>query len=121
MAQKPKYDPEYAKRLPDMFKNGEDVAEVAAALGVSRQAFYDWCKKYPKFNEAYELGKIYSEAWWSKLGRAGAAGKVEIQPTVWIFNMKNKFGWRDKPEDEESNQDSSPVTINFHNVTKDAD
>jgi hypothetical protein len=93
-----KYKPELAEKLPEMFANGEDVAEVATKLGISRQTFYQWVEKFPKFAEAYALGKQYSEAWWSKLGRAGAAGKVDIQATVWIFNMKNKFGWRDRTE-----------------------
>ncbi len=107
MAQKPKYDPEFVKTLPQMFANGESVAEVAAVLGVSRQAFYDWVDKYPDFAEAYEDGKSLSEAWWTKLGRVGAAGKVGIQPTVWIFNMKNRFDWRDKVDQQISNPDGS--------------
>lgn len=27
--------------------------------------------------------------------------------TVWIFNMKNRFGWRDKQDIEHSNPDGS--------------
>lgn len=96
-----KYKPEIAENLPDMFKNGEDVAEVATKLGISRQTFYQWLDMFPEFAEAYALGKQHSEAWWSRLGRAGAAGQVQIQPTVWIFNMKNKFGWKDKIETSE--------------------
>lgn len=93
-----KYKKEFARDLPKMFANGESVAEVCINLGVSRRAFYDWVEKHPDFAKAYDDGKLYAEAWWSKLGRAGAAGKVDIQPTVWIFNMKNKFGWTDKTE-----------------------
>lgn len=107
MAQKQKYDPAFVERLPGMFANGESVAEVAAALGVSRRAFYDWVEQYPEFKTAYEDGKQLSEAWWTKLGRAGAAGKVDIQPTVWIFNMKNRFEWRDKVEQDNISSDGS--------------
>lgn len=93
-----KYKKEFAEELPQMFANGESVAEVCIQLGVTRRAFYDWVEKYPDFADAYQDGKMHAEAWWSKLGRAGAAGKVDIQPTVWIFNMKNKFGWVDRIE-----------------------
>ncbi len=107
MAQKPKYDPAFVEQLPGMFANGESVAEVASELGVSRQAFYVWVDRYPEFKEAYEEGKQLSEAWWTKLGRAGATGKVNIQPTVWIFNMKNRFDWRDKVEQNHTSSDGS--------------
>ena len=108
-----KYKAEYANQLPDMFSNGEDVAEVCLKLGISRRAFYDWIEKHPKFKEGYELGKLASEAWWSKLGRAGAAGKVQIQPTVWIFNMKNKFGWRDQPEQVDETNSAQSLNVTF--------
>lgn len=87
-----KYKQEFVDRLPGMFKNGEDVIEVCVELGICRAAFYKWVKKYPDFAEAYKEGKEKSEAWWRKLGRAGACGKADINPTVWIFNMKAKFG-----------------------------
>jgi hypothetical protein len=93
-----KYKPEYADQLPKMFSNGEDVVEVCVEFDISTRTFYNWCNKYPEFKLAYERGKEYSKAWWLKLGRAGAAGKVNIQPSAWIFNMKNKFQWTDKSE-----------------------
>jgi len=93
-----KYKPEYVDQLPDMFKTGEDVSEVCAVFKISRQTFYDWIKKYPEFKTAYALGKTYSESWWNRLGRAGAAGKADINPSVWLANMKNKFDWKEKSE-----------------------
>jgi transposase len=108
-----KYKPEYADRLPKMFSNGESVAEVCLELGISRRAFYDWVDKHPDFAAAYEDGKTYSESWWNKLGRAGATGKVPIQPTVWIFNMKNRFDWKDKTETDLTSSDGSMTPSNL--------
>lgn len=116
-----KYKPEYVEQLPSMFANGEDVAEVATALGVSRQTFYNWVEAYPDFKEAYEIGKQKSEAWWAKLGRAGAAGKVDIQPTVWIFNMKNKFGWKDRVETDHTSSDGTMTPKVIERVIVDTD
>jgi transposase len=104
-----KYKPEYAKMLPDMFANGEDVAEVAVELGISRQTFYVWVRKHPEFKEAYEMGKLRSEAWWCKLGREGSEGARNIQPAVWVFNMKNKFDWNDKQSHEITGRDGGPI------------
>ena len=104
-----KYKKEYAEDLPEMFKNGESVAEVVAILGVWRSTFYEWVNKYPEFKEAYEHGKTLSEAWWAKLGRQGASCEKQINPAVWIFNMKAKFDWSDKG-DNENNEDDDHVT-----------
>ena len=82
--------------LADLFKNGESVAEVCLELDICKESFYKLCKMSPKFSNAYKKGLGYSEAWWTKLGRAGAAGKVAIQPATWCFNMKNRFNWTDK-------------------------
>lgn len=89
---------EIAERLPEMFKNGESVAEVCAELGMSKDTFYRLADQYVAFSDSYKKGQELSEAWWTKLGRAGAAGKVDIQPTTWIFNMKNRFKWADRTE-----------------------
>ena len=86
--------------LADRFRGGESVAEVCLVLGICRTSFYKACDLSPEFKAAYEIGKEYSEAWWTKLGRAGAAGKVNIQPATWVFNMKNKFKWKDRVENE---------------------
>jgi len=86
--------------LADKFRNGESVAEVCLELGICRDSFYKACERSPAFKQAYEVGKQYSEAWWIKLGRVGAAGKVSIQPATWVFNMKNRFNWKDKLETE---------------------
>ncbi len=88
-----KYNEDICDELPDMFINGESIAEVSAALGITKQCFHNWVKEHKEFGEAYERGRTLSEAWWTKLGRAGAMGKVPIQPTVWQFNMHNRFKW----------------------------
>lgn len=93
-----KYKPEFADNLPEMFKQGESVAEVCAELKVARSTFYLWLKEYPDFGDAYKIGQVLSESWWAKLGRAGACGKADINPAVWIFNMKAKFNYTEKTD-----------------------
>ena len=88
-----------AKQLPDMMKNGESIAEVCANLGMSKDTFYRCCNDYPIFSDAVKKGKTYSEAYWCKLGRAAAQGQINANPTFFIFNMKNRFNWRDKTRD----------------------
>lgn len=83
---------------------GAGIKELAHYLGVSRQTIYDWCdekhKQYhARFAQAVELGRELSEAWWMRYGRMAMMGRVTAgPPSWWIFNMKNRFGWRDRVE-----------------------
>ena len=94
---------------------GAGVKELAIYLKVSRQTIYDWAdpksKQYRKrFADALELGKELCEAWWMRFGRLAAQGRVRAgSPSWWIFNMKNRFGWRDRV-DIGSTEDA-PLTI----------
>ena len=90
-----KYDPQYAELLPEMFKDGQSVVEVCVELGIHKDTFYDWCAQHKEFSDAYVLGLMYSEAWWQKLGRAGAAGG-KVSPPLWRMNMMNRFKWSDR-------------------------
>jgi len=93
-----KYTKHIAKILPYMFINGESVAEVCVQLGICKDTFYNWRKEHKEFSDSYKRGLTYSEAWWTVLGRLGAAGKEDINAATWIFNMKNRFNWLDKVE-----------------------
>ena len=96
------FDVEYAESLaetlPNKFVNGQSLAEVCMELGFCSDSFYKMCEISPEFSAAYKRGQEYSKAWWEKLGRAGAAGQVKINPATWIFNMKNRHGYRDRHE-----------------------
>ena len=104
-----KYSPELCEKILPMFKNGESIVEVCAQLGISRDTFYDWIKIHDDFSDTIKRGLELSEAWWSRLGRNGAAGKAKIQPATWIFNMKNRFKWTDKVEVNETDDFSAPA------------
>ncbi len=106
-----KYSKELCKRLPGLFDGGQSVAEVCVELDISKDTFYKWVKRYPRFADAYQKGLQRSEAWWSRLGRVGSAGEVKIQPATWIFNMKNRFGWKDRVEQEHSGEVKGGLVI----------
>ena len=93
-----KYSSQMAEVLPDLFAQGQSVVEVCEMLQISKQTFYRWVEGYPAFSDAYKRGLSRSQAWWERLGREAAAGKAKINTATWIFNMKNRFGWRDKQE-----------------------
>lgn len=107
-----------AEALPDMFKEGEGVAEVCAELKICKNSFYKAIEISPDFSDAYKRGCELSEAWWTRLGRDGASMEKPIQPATWIFNMKNRFDWREKQDNTIGNPDGSNIvppslTVNF--------
>jgi len=100
-----KYTRQLASNLPEMFSEGQSVAEVCLELRISRATYYLWIDRYARFKRAHEEAQFVSEAWWSRLGRLGAAAQVPINSTVWAFNMKNRFKWRDRPAPEQVSDD----------------
>lgn len=84
--------------LSDLFREGQTHIEVLVKLGICKDSYYKACTISRKFKEAHNEGLRKSEAWWTTLGRAGAAGAKKIQPATWIFTMKNRFGYSDKRE-----------------------
>lgn len=93
------------------------------ASGLSKACFpyADWdtveayCKEFPedfppqKLQEAMRLQQYE----WEKLGLDGAKGKIDgFNAASWVFNMKNRFKWRDKPEEEQVKVEIPAIVIN---------
>lgn len=98
---------DWKEQVAALYVEGASDAEIKHALRVSNDLFARWLKDEPEFAEAVKEGRLASEAWWARLGREGASGKADINPTTWIFNMKNRFAWRDKQE--VSGPDGGPI------------
>ncbi len=93
-----KYRPEMCDQLPEIYRYGADIGEACVQLGISRRTYYNWKEAHPEFKRATDWGEQLSLAWWTRLGAKMATGEVEGSAAVWIFNMKNRAGWRDKVE-----------------------
>jgi hypothetical protein len=66
---------EICQKVVALMKEGMTQKEVCAEIGVVPLTFRNWRDKkgphYEKdFDEAYEKGKMYQEAWWLRAGRA---------------------------------------------------
>lgn len=107
-----KYDPKYCDALTEHMAKGLSFETFAAVVGVHRDTLYEWVKAHPEFAEAKEEAFSKCQLFWEQQGVNGLysvteyneKGKPEssksINATVWIFNMKNRFKWRDKQPDE---------------------
>jgi hypothetical protein len=98
-----KYKPEYAAMILEHLSGGLSVESFGGIVGVSRASIYQWEIDFPEFSDSIKAGREASYLFWERLGRAAGTGKIPgFNAAVWIFTMKNRFGWRDKTEVEHS-------------------
>lgn len=91
-----KYDPQYCSKVVSLMAKGHSKDAVAGKLGISRDTLYEWSNKHQEFSDTIKEGEAKSRYYWEKIGMDGMMGKVKgFRPAVWIFIMKNRFGWRD--------------------------
>lgn len=101
-----KYDPRYCTQVIRYMAKGYSKDVVAAKLGISRDTLYEWCKAHQEFSDTIKVGEAKSLLFWEKTGIEGMMGKIKgFRPAVWIFVMKNRFGWRDIVEVEDNSDD----------------
>ncbi len=82
-------------------RTGGSEVEMRVALGIGESAFYTLCEDSTQFQRTRKKAKDLCQVWWEKRGREMAVGE-DGNPTVWIFNMKNRFSWRDKQDIEQT-------------------
>ena len=69
----------------------------------SIEAFHDYSERYPADfpPEKIESSRRKRLKFWEELAIEG-----KINASVWTFNMKNRFGWRDRPEVKSEREES---------------
>ena len=78
---------------------GLSKESFAGDIGVHKDTIYEWADRHKAFSDAIKRGEGKSRIFWEKMGNAGALGRLPgFNSASWIFNMKNRFGWRDKQE-----------------------
>lgn len=102
------YRKELCEEVIPLLKKGMSIEELGYELDVGYSTLYAWMDKYPEFKEAINRGREFSQGWWMKQGRENIDNK-EFHATLWYMNMKNRFQWRDKPKDENSNDEATSL------------
>ena len=110
------YKKEYCKQLIDHMKKGFSFDSFAAKVPCGRDTLYRWAnpkEKYykPDFCDAEKVGLSLCLEWWEKEGFKGMWGGKKFNPSIWVFMMKNRFGYRDNPKNDEEDGEDKNVTV----------
>ena len=103
-----KYKKEYCQKAEEFLSQGYSQEAFAGQLGITEQTLYNWLDKHPAFFESVKKGVAVGRKFWEEMGIDRARGKIDgFNSAAWIFNMKNRHGWRDKQE--VSGPDGGPI------------
>lgn len=116
------YDPIYCEMLLKHMEDGLSFEAFAGVAGCCEKTLYNWEKEHPEFLQAKNIGKAKSRLFWEETGIKGLHNETikdddgmtitrSINATMWIFNMKNRFGWRDKQKDEEETDKAKATNV----------
>lgn len=96
-----KYDPKFCQIVIDVMKKGYSKEAVAGHLGICKDTLYRWDAKHKDFSDALKVGLEFSRMFWEKIALdhlTHTKASKQLNSVVWLFNMKNRFGWADKIE-----------------------
>lgn len=92
------YKPEYCQQLIDFMAQGYSFKSFACDIpGVHSGTLHEWATKIPEFGEAKAKAQDKYFKYWEELGKRGVNGEIKnFNAVAWIFNMKNRFQWRNE-------------------------
>jgi hypothetical protein len=100
-----KYKKEFCQKLIDFMAKGFSFEAFSGHIEVNQDTLHEWAKRHPDFSEAKDMAFAKNREFWEALGINGIhneswhqGGSKSLNASVWIFNMKNRFKWRDRVE-----------------------
>ncbi len=107
-----KYDPKFCELVVKEMGQGKTLNEFAHKIGVHKDTIFEWRKVHSVFSDSIKRGRMAGEAWWMRQARRNLvlSRSLQFNTAVWIFAMKNMFGWEETPGPPE---DDAPDGVNF--------
>ena len=85
----------------DLYARGASDTEVRvkALENMGDTLWYRFLDREPEFARVVRQGRRICQSWWEEIARNAVDRSMQtFNATIWIFNMKNRFGWRDVRE-----------------------
>jgi len=90
----------------DCGQEGGSAVEMRCLLGIGESAWGTLLEDSEDFRRTVKQAQDLCNVWWERQGRRMATG-ADGNATVWVFNMKNRFGWHDKQHLDHTSSDGS--------------
>ncbi|QHJ81776.1 MAG: hypothetical protein [Caudoviricetes sp.] len=87
---------------------GASDVEIRHKVGIGKSAWATLLEDSEEFRDTINEARELCAVWWEKSGRKLAVDGGG-NSAIWIFNMKNRFGWRDKKEEEDKKDDMGDI------------
>lgn len=87
-------------------QSGGSAVEARCLLGIGTSAWDTLLEDSDEFRATEKERQALCEVWWERQGRR-MTEEGQGNATVWIFNMKNRFGWRDRQDYNHTSEDFS--------------
>lgn len=90
------------KDVSDAYEKGASDPEVMKILRITQSKFDDLYSDSSQdgFRRMIDVGRMMSKAFWFELARKNLHDKT-FNTALWLFVMKNRFGWAEKSENIE--------------------
>lgn len=130
------YRAEYCDLLIKHMSEGLSFESFGAIANCCKDTLYGWAAQFPEFLDAKRTGLEKSRIFWEKMGIHGTTGNLKtvskeitkpngdiekryktayFNAQSWNMNMKNRFGWKDRVEvDNTSSDGSSKPQVNIY-------
>lgn len=95
-------------RIEEAYMNGASDMEICKILRMTYSEFQEKYDSNLAFRKVVDIGRMMQQAWWLEQGRHNIHNS-KFNTSLWMFNMKNRFGWADKTETV--NQDLGPQSL----------
>lgn len=101
------YKEEYCDLLVKHMAEGYSFESFGAITHTSKETLYTWTEKHEEFLDAKKEAEAKCRMFWENLGIKHVLNISEpkgtsysLNSSVWIFNMRNRFGWRNETKEE---------------------
>ena len=118
MSEQQSNGPTLHEQILNLYNEGADDVEVAAFLNLPKKRFDELYEENSAFAKVVDIGRTKSAAWWHHVARRNLLTKG-FQGSTWAMTMKNKFGWRDRVdvlETNEQHQDAKQMELEIQNA-----
>lgn len=105
-----KYDASFCDLVLELGAEGKSKAQIAAAIGVSRDTLHEWSKQHAEFSDALKSANDLALSWWENAGQINMT-RQGFNATAYIFQMKNRFreDYRDVQDHQLTGKNGGPI------------